>query len=177
MDPATGGINTNAGNPNTLVAEDEGYTFIDTNSGKIKRFKGTGDGTNDIDWEIAGGSGVESSGTEPTTPNEGDTWFNTTTNEFMVWNGTEWIPVSSGLDYAVNYQNPPDSELDPSYHPLESWKKRKVIYQSTDIRYFIAQQVFEEGTKDGITLELDSDGSTILKTFTKNKSTEEIVVT
>jgi len=128
MNPVTGGVNTSATDPTNLTAEDEGYTFINTTTGQIKRFKGTGDGSSAGDWEVAGGSASATvNTTAPTSPVAGQTWFNSATNETLIWNGTEWVSLSSGMDFAVSYEDAPNAELDAAYASLESYKKERLL--------------------------------------------------
>ncbi len=176
MDPATGGINTNAGNPTSLVAEDEGYTFIDTNSGKIKRFKGTGDGTNDIDWEIAGG-GASVSSTEPTSPVEGQTWYDTTNNQMMVWDGANWVQVGGEEMVTEKLVEAADNaDLDAAYHDKDG---KKVTFTDDSICFKVITQQVVEGDQNGILKVLSDDGVTELATITKDKDTgvETVVYT
>jgi len=176
MNPATGGFNIASTDPTNLTAEDEGYTFINTTTGELKLFKGTGNGSSATDWQVLSKTGATNANpVTPASPSIGDTWFNTTTNELNIWNGTSWQPVGSGLDMAVSYENATNAEVDPIYSSLEQWQKRKVTYQSGDVRFFIMTEIFKAGTTDGMTKEIDGDGTTILKTFVKDKTTQEII--
>ena len=56
-DPTTGGINTGSSNPVGLVADDEGYTFMDTSTGQIKRYSGSGDSSDDANWLVQSSGG------------------------------------------------------------------------------------------------------------------------
>ena len=51
------------------------------------------------------GSGVEPSPTPPASPEEGDLWYNETTNSLNYWNGSEWIELGQAGDSPVTSVN------------------------------------------------------------------------
>ena len=85
--------------------------------------------------KIEPGSGVVPSPTPPGSPNEGDLWYNETTNSLNYWNGSEWIELGQAGDSPVTSVNgdvgvvvlgaadvgalPDDTPL--NYVPLGSW--------------------------------------------------------
>ncbi len=62
FDAVNGGLNTLSADPTSLTSDDEGYTFINTTTGELKVFKGTGDGSGVNDWYVIKGSSSNASG-------------------------------------------------------------------------------------------------------------------
>ena len=85
--------------------------------------------------KIEPGSGVVPSPTPPSSPSEGDLWYNETTNSLNYWNGAAWIELGQAGDSPVTSVNgdigvvvldaaavgalSDDTPLD--YVPLGSW--------------------------------------------------------
>lgn len=55
--------------------------------------------------KIEPGSGVEPSPTPPTTPDEGDLWYDSTKNTLNYWDGTQWIELGQAGDSPVTSVN------------------------------------------------------------------------
>ena len=71
----------------TFIGE-EGNIFFNVETGELRYSDGITPGGLDLH------ASVLISGTQPTSPNQGDTWFNSTTDELNIYVNGVWTPVS-----------------------------------------------------------------------------------
>ena len=68
----------------------------------------------------------------------------------------------------------PRSEIDAAYYGMSA---QHVTFVSSDVRYYVRTQDYVAATTDGIFLEIDADGVTVLQTWTKNNATGIVTLT
>jgi hypothetical protein len=99
QDDTNGGINSATGNPNNLTAADIGYTFINTGQRALKKYKGTGTGSSNNDWDNLLDADILFFSYDP---NEffavGNGSGNlATTGKFQTFNGSTWVDTYTNV--------------------------------------------------------------------------------
>jgi hypothetical protein len=99
QDGSNGSINSKSTNPTNLTSADEGYTFVHVPERALKRYKGTGTGTSNSDWDVLLDADFKISANDLheqfIVTNSGGNLSPTGT--FQTYNGTTWVDTQTNV--------------------------------------------------------------------------------